>query len=135
MKTEKKLVSVSLLIFTLFLLVSFSKSFQEKWEAPSSADKIINPLKNDVNAAASGKKLYKVLCSVCHGLKGKGDGMGGTVLKPKPTDLTSAAFHLQTDGAIFWKIQEGRAPMASYKTSIPEKNRWEIINYIRALKK
>ena len=75
-----------------------------------------------------------MLCVVCHGAKGKGDGVGGAGLTPKPTNLTSAEFQAQTDGAIFWKIQTGRSPMASYETSIPEKKRWEIINYIRTLK-
>ena len=75
------------------------------------------------------------MCFVCHGPKGKGDGMAGAGLTPKPTDLTSEAVQSQSDGAIFWKIAEGRSPMASYKSSIPEKKRWEIINYIRTLKK
>lgn len=108
---------------------------KKKWVAPASADKIMNPLKGDANAAISGKKLYKMMCSVCHGLKGKGDGMAGAGLTPRPTNLTSDAVQSQTDGAIFWKISKGRAPMAGYETSIPEKKRWEIINYIRTLKK
>ena len=117
-----------------FLFMGFNSHAQEKWVAPASADKIINPIKSDANAAANGKKIYKMLCVVCHGAKGKGDGVGGAGLTPKPTNLTSAEFQAQTDGAIFWKIQTGRSPMASYETSIPEKKRWEIINYIRTLK-
>ncbi|WP_339724789.1 cytochrome c [Maribacter stanieri] len=114
--------------------MGFKTQAQEKWVAPASADKIINPIKSDANAATNGKKIYKMLCVVCHGAKGKGDGVGGAGLTPKPTNLTSAEFQAQTDGAIFWKIQTGRSPMASYETSIPEKKRWEIINYIRTLK-
>ena len=128
------------LLFTL--IVSFTNSpstryesiQQKKWVAPASADQIVNPLKGYAKAAASGKKLYTAMCFVCHGPKGKGDGMGGAGLTPKPTNLTSKAVQSQSDGAIFWKIAEGRAPMASYKNSIPEKKRWEIINYIRTLK-
>jgi len=142
MKTKKILISITFTGFLFLLLVSFVKApkndyvtvQQKKWVAPASADKIVNPLKGDANAAASGKKLYKVMCFVCHGPKGKGDGVGGAGLTPKPTDLTSDAVQSQTDGAIFWKIAEGRAPMASYKSSIPENKRWEIINYIRTLK-
>ena len=143
MKTKKTLISLTLTGVMYALLVSFisapeSSNYeaiqQKKWVAPVSADKIVNPLKNDANAAASGKKIYKMLCLVCHGPKGKGDGMAGAGLTPKPTDLTSEAVQSQSDGAIFWKIAEGRSPMASYKTSIPEKKRWEIINYIRTLK-
>ncbi|WP_245591228.1 c-type cytochrome [Aquimarina latercula] len=107
---------------------------QKKWVAPASADKIQNPLKGDAKTLASGKKVYKMLCFVCHGPKGKGDGMGGAGLTPKPADLTSPTFQSQSDGAIFWKIEQGRSPMPSYKTSIPEKKRWEIINYLRTLK-
>lgn len=135
MKTYKFYASLALLFTILFSGVSFSRPTQEKWIAPASADKTTNPIKNDINAAASGKKLFKVLCSVCHGLKGKGDGIGGTGLNPKPTNFTTSEFQSQTDGAIFWKIETGRTPMASYKESIPEKKRWEIINYLRTLKK
>ncbi len=135
MKTKKSLVSKTITIAIIFLFVGFNSLAQEKWVAPSSADKIINPLKNDTKAAASGKKLFKVMCVVCHGVKGKGDGIGGAGLTTKPTNLTSVEFQSQTDGAIFWKIAEGRAPMASYESLIPEKKRWELINYIRTLKK
>lgn len=135
MKTKKIVSVITLMGLMYFMFVGFKNPTQEKWVAPASADKLVNPLKNNPNAAASGKKLFRVLCSVCHGMQGKGDGMAGAGLTPKPTDLTKAPFQSQTDGAIFWKIEEGRAPMASYKTSIPEKKRWEIINYIRTLKK
>ena len=138
MKIKKIVYSITGIVFLFALFISFTNLpavQQKKWVAPTSADKIINPLKGDDKAAISGKKLYKMLCSVCHGPKGKGDGMAGAGLTPKPTDLTSDAFHSQSDGAIYWKITEGRAPMASYKTSIPEKKRWETINYLRTLKK
>lgn len=120
---------------TAFLFIGSNSLAQENWVAPVSADEIVNPLKGDANAAASGKKTYKMLCAVCHGAKGKGDGIGSAGLQPKPTDLTSTKVQAQTDGAIFWKIEEGRSPMPSYKTTLPEKKRWEIINYIRKLKK
>ena len=135
MKTKKTIIIMTLTSVMYFLFVGFDNPIQEKWVAPPSADKIVNPLKNDTNAAVSGKKLYKVLCIVCHGAKGKGDGVGGGGLTPRPTNLTTSEFQSQTDGAIYWKIAEGRAPMASYKTLIPENKRWEIINYIRTLKK
>ena len=135
MKKKRIFPGMTLVIVVSFLFLGFNSHSQEKWVAPLSADKIVNPLKGDVNAAANGQKLYKVLCVVCHGAKGKGDGVAGAGLTPKPTNLTSLEFQSQSDGAIFWKIQTGRAPMASYETSIPENKRWEIINYIRTLKK
>lgn len=134
MKNKRDIRSWTMAMVTGLLFLGFNSHAQDEWVAPASADKIINPLKSNADAAANGKRSYKMLCVVCHGAKGKGDGIGGAGLKPKPTDLTSAEFQAQTDGAIFWKIEEGRSPMASYKTAIPENKRWEIINYIRTLK-
>jgi len=132
----KKILRMTLLALGVyFISIAFKSPTQDKWDAPASADKIVNPIKNDPKAAASGKKLFKMLCSVCHGPKGKGDGIGGTGLTPKPADFTTATFQSQSDGAIYWKIEEGRTPMPTYKTSIPEKKKWEIINYLRTLKK
>ena len=108
---------------------------QTQWEAPANADNLNNPLKSDAAAAESGKRTFRMLCVVCHGAKGKGDGMGGAGLTPKPTDLTSAKVQSQSDGALFWKLTNGKPPMASYETALPENKRWELINYIRTLKK
>ncbi|EAR16179.1 MULTISPECIES: c-type cytochrome [Robiginitalea] len=135
MKITKTLSGPITLTVLLLLLAIPSVNSQEKWEAPESADKLTNPLKNDASAVANGKRTYKMLCVICHGAKGKGDGMGGAGLTPKPTDLTNTDVQAQTDGALFWKLTEGRSPMASYKSALPEKKRWELINYIRTLKK
>src|SRR5204863_3973098 len=43
------------------------------------------------------------------------------------------AVQKQTDGEIFWKISNGRGAMPPWK-HLPEKDRWEIVNYIRTLK-
>jgi mono/diheme cytochrome c family protein len=38
-----------------------------------------------------GKALYLRYCGACHGPDGKGDGIAGTFMRPKPTDLTQIA--------------------------------------------
>ncbi|MDT8347182.1 MAG: cytochrome c, partial [Flavobacteriaceae bacterium] len=73
-------------------------------------------------------------CVLCHGNNGKGDGPGGKTLKPKPADLTSKSVQAQTDGEIFWKITKGRGAMAQWEHIIDEKDRWNLVNYIRTLK-
>ena len=124
-----------MLTFLMTLLALQVTRAQTQWEAPASADNLNNPLKNDATAAESGKRTFRMLCVICHGAKGKGDGMGGAGLTPKPTDLTSAKVQSQSDGALFWKLTNGKPPMASYETALPENKRWELINYIRTLKK
>jgi len=124
-----------MLTFLMTLLALQVTRAQTQWEAPASADNLNNPLKNDATAAESGKRTFRMLCVICHGAKGKGDGMGGAGLTPKPTDLTSTEVQSQTDGALFWKLTNGKPPMASYETALPENKRWELINYIRTLNK
>ena len=99
---------------------------------------MVNPLKGQPDAIAAGKKLYGTYCAVCHGNKGKGDGIAAAGLNPKPADHTSAKVQNQTDGAIFWKITNGRAPiasMASYEKTLTETQRWQLVDFIRTLAK
>jgi mono/diheme cytochrome c family protein len=125
---------------TIFLMSMSSESkvqAKEAWVAPASADKVANPLKGQPDAIAAGKKLYSTYCAVCHGAKGKGDGIAAAGLNPKPADHTSAKVQNQTDGAIYWKITTGRAPiasMASYEKTLTETQRWQLVDFIRTLK-
>jgi len=75
------------------------------------------------------------MCVICHGAKGKGDGIAGVSLNPKPGNFTIERIQSQTDGAIFWKLTNGKAPMAAYKEILTETQRWELVNYIRTFKK
>jgi mono/diheme cytochrome c family protein len=106
---------------------------QVPWVAPKEADATKNPLKDDALATADGKKLYVKLCAVCHGEKGKGDGPAGIMLSPRPANHSSMKVQSQSDGALYWKITTGRAPMASYNTSLKDAQRWGLVNYIRTL--
>lgn len=128
----KKIVTT--VLFIIAILFSTSITAQSTWKAPKSADEIKNSLKNDAVATKKGKKIYTQLCVICHGAKGKGNGMAAMALNPKPASFNTKAFSNQTDGAIFWKISEGKAPMAAYKDLISEEERWQLINYIRTLK-
>lgn len=42
-------------------------------------------------AAPPGRVLYLRYCGACHGPDAKGDGVAGTFMRPKPTDLTRIA--------------------------------------------
>jgi mono/diheme cytochrome c family protein len=121
-------------ILLLFTASRINKKGDE-WKAPPEADKILNPLKGNAAASVAGKGLYVQFCVVCHGDKGKGDGIAGISLNPRPANHAGQKVQSQTDGAIFWKITTGRPPMASYKGSLTETQRWQLVNYIRELGK
>ena len=124
----------------LFLMVIalglFGFMQQDKWVAPVSAKKIVNPVtaKKRSSSAKKGAKIFTQYCIVCHGKKAKGDGAGGKALNPKPANLTSDLVQNQVDGEIFWKISNGRNAMIKWDPIIPESDRWALVNYIRTLK-
>lgn len=128
------------LFFTIFLpgsclIVTGIFGQQPPWVAPKTADNIKNPLNGDNSKLAEAKTMYITNCGPCHGEKGKGDGPAAPGLNPKPADHTSAAVQSETDGAIFWKLSEGRSPMPAYKKIFSDEQRWELVNYIRTVAK
>jgi len=118
------------------ILFSTQKIYSQppRWEAPTSADTQKNPFQSNMAATAKGKITFEQLCLPCHGAKGKGDGPAGITLNPMPQDLTSAMVQKQTDGAIFWKVTNGRPPMAPYNSILTDEQRWQLVNYLRQLK-
>lgn len=78
-------------------------------------------------------KLFSSHCVVCHGNDGAGDGPAAAALKPKPADFRAMKVRTQSDGALFWKLSEGHGPMISWKRALNEKQRWELLSYIRVL--
>lgn len=138
MKPKIKFYLMTIIFFSLSA-ISIWAFAQEKvntdWIAPKEADQIENPLKGNVDATKAGKKLYQQQCVVCHGDSGKGDGVAGLALNPKPASFKSEEVQNETDGAIFWKITTGRPPMAAYKDLLTEEQRWQLVNYIRTLSK
>lgn len=132
------ITSLSRTVFFLAIAAAISFSFmsanpEQKWKAPPEADKLKNPFEKDTEAWKKAESTFKNLCVICHGEKGKGDGIAGMALTPRPANLTSEAVQKQTDGAIFWKITNGNPPMASYKETLTEKQRWLLVKYIRHL--
>lgn len=113
--------------------ITGSGTLSEEWKAPARAAKKKNPFPADEKSLTAGKKVYVEECLSCHGEKGKGDGPGAKDLKKHPLNFTTEAFHAQTDGALFWKITEGRKPMPAYAKAVTEEDRWHVINYLRTL--
>ena len=73
---------------------------------------------------------------LCHGEKGMGDGTRRKTIKVKPANFTDPKLmSVETDGSLFWKMTEGRGPMPSWKDDLSEKERWQLVNYIRKLGK
>ena len=128
-------VLIALILLAPIFIVNNCLAQTKPWVSPKLAQSVKNPLSGDASSLADGKVLYTANCSPCHGDKGKGNGPAAQALIPKPADHSSAAVQAETDGSLFWKLTEGRSPMPSYKTILTDKQRWELVNYIRTLAK
>lgn len=119
------------------VLLSFTTLQQDPWKAPKEAKAIKNPVsaKKLKSSAKKGAAIFKNFCVACHGANGLGDGPGGKNLTPKPANLSSEFVQSQSDGEIFWKISNGRGFMIKWDPMIKEEDRWNLVNYIRTLKK
>ena len=103
------------------------------WVAPASASAKKNPVAGKPEAVAAGKQLFTTTCVPCHGPAGHGDGAAAAALNPKPAKFTSPAIVGESDGALFWKLSEGRGAMVPFKTTLSEAQRWALVAYIRTL--
>ncbi len=105
----------------------------DKWVAPANANAKKNPLASNAASIQAGEKIYARECLSCHGKKGLGDGPKASELTVTPGNLTTLDVQGQSDGALFWKITNGRKPMPSFKTAFTEEERWQVLNYMRTL--
>jgi mono/diheme cytochrome c family protein len=96
----------------------------------------VNPVEADEISIERGAQLYKINCVFCHGQAGMGDGVIGTFFTYKPADLTSARVQDKSDGAIFLVISTGVAErMPALNENLTVRDRWDVVNFIRTLKK
>jgi cytochrome c len=93
-----------------------------------------NPVRFTVLSVDRGKRLFQAQCVLCHGVKadGKGDFVG--VYGVHPPDFTDPnVLSKFTDGELFYIIGAGTEKMPGKHTQLNEKQRWDVVNYLRAV--
>lgn len=106
----------------------------------AGAAKNQNPLAGDFSEETLkvGLKYYQTNCAVCHGDKGEGGEKNNPVgekMALKPPVLAGAKITGWTDGQIYHVITMGQGVMGPYASHIPQKYRWQVVNYVRHLQK
>ncbi len=109
--------------FTLMLSINFVNAAQK-----GKMDAKTPPTKESI---LMGKKLYTTNCVPCHGESGKGDGVAGKFLPKKPANFQSDDFIKKSDEELFTVLTNGKGNMPAFKSVFSDKDRWNLINYIR----
>jgi mono/diheme cytochrome c family protein len=100
--------------------------YEELTQVPEAARGRANPLVNDPEAVAAGRKLYTRHCAECHGANAEGGRKAPTLRVPEVQNATA--------GALFWVMTNGavRSGMPVW-SKLPEPQRWQIVTYVKTL--
>jgi mono/diheme cytochrome c family protein len=134
--SPRSLIGMILLTLVCSLGAQDQPALVKPWVAPADARAMKNPVPITPAGLTEAAKIFKDNCVICHGEKGMGDGESAKTLNRKPANFTDKAMmNQETDGALFWKMSQGRSPMPSWEDVFSETQRWELVNYLRQLTK
>jgi mono/diheme cytochrome c family protein len=126
--------SLLLVIVLSFVLLSgTNKKVQEPWTAPAWTDSLYNPYNLEPLTLPQAQEVYNLKCIRCHGGQGQGYPLEHT--DQEVPNFKQEWFKSQSDGAIYWKIREGRGLMPSYKSRLSDEQLWQLVEYVRDLSK
>ena len=91
------------------------------------------PVPVDEALLRRGRERYRIYCSPCHGLLGRGDGIVVRRGYRPPSSFHVDRLRAQPAGYFFDVISHGFGAMSDYAAQIPVKDRWAIVGYVRAL--
>lgn len=138
----KTINRIALIMSTSIFLITLSfgtasaqaKPKGKEWKVSDADAKKKSAVKaDDADAVKAGKDIWTQQCKSCHGVKGLGDGAKAEKLEISCGDFSSKDVQGLSDGALYWKITEGRKPMPSFKTKLSDTERWQVVAYMRTL--
>jgi mono/diheme cytochrome c family protein len=123
-------------VSSLVLLVSAALVAQPKpWVVPDNFKSMKNPVAQSDASAKAGLAVFTKNCASCHGKAGLGDGVKARTLKDFPGNFSKADFQSLADGDIFYRTKTGRGEMPKYDGKLSDDDIWNVVNYMRTLKK
>jgi len=101
----------------------------------TAAAALANPEKINDFTLLTGKELFQIHCTPCHGAAGKGDGTVAKQFVPTPVDIsaTGHASH-HPEGDLFAVLTHGKDGMPAFRFDLTARERWLIVAYVKALK-
>ena len=91
----------------------------------------------DPASVARGREAYRENCLVCHGVPGREQSTIAAGLNPPVPDLAEPETQRRSDGEIYFLVSGGvrLTGMPGFEKSLPEKTRWDVVAFLRALPK
>lgn len=117
-----------LLISTLITIPLFLNS--QVWEVPPDRNAKLSPAAFTDEGRRLGEELYNLNCKSCHGDPGRANY--NSQLNPLPGDPAAPKFQANSDGAMQYKISEGKSPMPSFRNILTGDEIWDVISYLRS---
>ncbi len=99
-------------------------------KAKPSAEKVAP---TDPESLYLGCEIYKHHCACCHGTCGKGDGGAAYCLPTRPSNLSDSDYWDESDEDLYDVITKGQGAMPRYKKMLTEKQRLQVVAYMRTL--
>lgn len=127
---QSKNIITRILLSSLLTIVFSISTFAEDWNVPADKKAKNSFIKFDNSTVKNGQANYQKNCASCHGDIGKNNSLKS--LNPIPPDLSTKNAQNLTDGELFYILNTGRGLMPSFKNILSEKERWEVISYIRS---
>ncbi len=94
-----------------------------------------NPEKVTEFSLISGKELYGIYCTPCHGETGKGDGPVAKKFVPTPADISATGHGSHhPEGDLFAILTHGVNGMPAFRSDLTAKERWLVVAYLRTLR-
>jgi mono/diheme cytochrome c family protein len=133
MKTFKKFIFTTALFLAVIGIVNAQTA--KPWDVPAKYKTMKNAVKSDDASINAGKALFNKNCASCHGKTGLGDGPKAKGLETFPGNFSKAEFQSLADGDLFYKVKVGRDEMPKYEGKIDDEGIWQMVNYMKTLKK
>lgn len=114
-------------ILLIIVLFSLQLSAQEWVVAPAEAA-LKSPFAFTDSTRKAGEVIYVANCKSCHGDPGKNNVIQ---LVPIPPDAASVKMQANTDGALHYKLIQGRGAMPSFKNTLSSTDLWRVISFMR----
>lgn len=105
-----------------------------KYNVPVEERERKNPVRFTELSVDRGRKMFQGNCVLCHGINADGKGDFTSIYGVHPPDFTNPEeLRHHTDGELFFIIGTGSDKMPGVHRKLGEKQRWDVVNYLRAV--